>query len=181
MFKRSLLSTARHVQSPRIQPRIMSTRAKSCVTPVHTDKSYKPFAHYSQAIRSPGHVWLSGQIPADANGKLIKGSITDQTQTIIQNTDNLLQEAGSSLENVVKVVMLVLCPSSRPSMMQLFRRNPHGRWWKCRICRLGLISRWILLRLFDLIVDRVLLDIMLFSVDWDVYSVSLKYRRVSPT
>ncbi|KAI9934251.1 hypothetical protein MW887_005325 [Aspergillus wentii] len=98
----------------------MSTRAKSCVTPVHTDKSYKPFAHYSQAIRSPGHVWLSGQIPADANGKLIKGSITDQTQTIIQNTDNLLQEAGSSLENVVKVVVYVKDASIMPEFSTIY-------------------------------------------------------------
>ncbi|OJJ36609.1 hypothetical protein ASPWEDRAFT_108748, partial [Aspergillus wentii DTO 134E9] len=74
----------------------------------------------SQAIRSPGHVWLSGQIPADANGKLIKGSITDQTQTIIQNTDNLLQEAGSSLENVVKVVVYVKDASIMPEFSTIY-------------------------------------------------------------
>ncbi|PLB53514.1 YjgF-like protein [Aspergillus steynii IBT 23096] len=61
----------------------------------------------SQAIKSPGHVWLSGQIPADAEGNLIKGSMTEQAQAIIKNTEAILLEAGSSLEYVVKVVVYV--------------------------------------------------------------------------
>lgn len=59
----------------------------------------------SQAIKSPGHVWLSGQIPADSQGNLIKGSMTEQAQAIIKNTEEILLEAESSLENVVKVVV----------------------------------------------------------------------------
>lgn len=48
---------------------------------------------------------MSGQIPADVNGKLITGSVADKTHAIIQNTEAILKEAGSSLGEVVKVVV----------------------------------------------------------------------------
>ncbi|KAL6404671.1 protein MMF1, mitochondrial [Ilyonectria robusta] len=70
------------------------------------------FAHYvrkpqpeTTAIKAGGLVWLSGQIPADVNGKLITGSVADKTHAIIQNTEAILKEAGSSIEQVVKVVV----------------------------------------------------------------------------
>ncbi|PYH88625.1 hypothetical protein BO71DRAFT_488619 [Aspergillus ellipticus CBS 707.79] len=77
-----------------------ATRAKNTVTNI---------AMHSQAIRAGDHVWLSGQIPADAQGNLIRGSIADQTQAIIRNTDAILQEAGSGLDRVVKRANLGLC------------------------------------------------------------------------
>lgn len=60
----------------------------------------------SQAIKAAGHVWLSGQIPADAQGNLITGSVAEKTQAIIRNTEAILNEAGSSLDRVVKVVVV---------------------------------------------------------------------------
>ncbi|KAH7013342.1 Endoribonuclease L-PSP/chorismate mutase-like protein, partial [Ilyonectria destructans] len=92
-------------QPPRpLQPRRYLMMA---VESVYTDKCYKPFAHYSQAIKTGGLVWLSGQIPADVNGKLITGSVADKTHAIVQNTEAILKEAGSSLGEVVKVVVYV--------------------------------------------------------------------------
>lgn len=59
----------------------------------------------SQAIQAAGFVWLSGQIPADAQGNLIHGSTAKKTKAIIQNTQAILHEAGSGLHRVVKVVV----------------------------------------------------------------------------
>lgn len=81
------------------------TREKSTVGSVYTDKTHRPFSHYSQAIKAAGHVWLSGQIPADSQGNLITGSVAEKTQAIIRNTEAILEEAGSSLDRVVKVVV----------------------------------------------------------------------------
>ncbi|GAB1201855.1 hypothetical protein APSETT445_000447 [Aspergillus pseudonomiae] len=55
-----------------------------------------------------GQVWLSGQIPADAHGNLIKGSTIEKAKAIIQNTEAILKEAGSGLDRVVKVVVSTL-------------------------------------------------------------------------
>lgn len=59
----------------------------------------------SQAIQAAGLVWLSGQIPADARGNLIQGSTVEKSRAIIQNAQAILQEAGSGLDRVVKVVV----------------------------------------------------------------------------
>ncbi|OQD90602.1 hypothetical protein PENANT_c001G04504 [Penicillium antarcticum] len=96
---------------PQIAPlrtRGFSSRGpKTLVTSVQTNEAYAPFAHYSQAIKAAGQVWLSGQIPADAEGNLIKGSITEQTEIIIKNTEAILKASGTGLERVVKVVLFV--------------------------------------------------------------------------
>lgn len=61
----------------------------------------------SQAIKAAGQVWLSGQIPADAQGNLIRGTMTEQTQAIIKNTEAILKASGTGLDKVVKVVVSV--------------------------------------------------------------------------
>ena len=46
---------------------------------------------------------MSGQLPADATGALLQGTIAELTEACIKNIVAILQEAGSGLENVVKV------------------------------------------------------------------------------
>ena len=48
---------------------------------------------------------MSGQIPADAQGNLIKGSMAEQTKAIIKNTEAILKASGTGLDRVVKVVV----------------------------------------------------------------------------
>ncbi|HLT18994.1 MAG TPA: Rid family detoxifying hydrolase, partial [Thermomicrobiales bacterium] len=48
-------------------------------------------------------VWCSGQIPLDpATGQLVEGDITAQTERALQNLVAILEEAGSSIDRVVK-------------------------------------------------------------------------------
>lgn len=58
---------------------------------------------YSQAIIAGPNIFVSGQIPADVEGKLIEGSIADKTKQCCENIAAILQEAGASLSRVVKV------------------------------------------------------------------------------
>lgn len=71
---------------------------------------------YSQAVKAAGQVWVAGQIPADANGKLVEGSITDKTKQCIENIKAILQEAGSDLSKVVRagVSFNTFPPTSAP-------------------------------------------------------------------
>jgi len=57
----------------------------------------------SQAIQAGPHIFVSGQIPADAEGKLTQGSIADKTKACCEGVKNILEEAGSSIAKVVKV------------------------------------------------------------------------------
>ncbi|PYI12701.1 YjgF-like protein, partial [Aspergillus sclerotiicarbonarius CBS 121057] len=74
----------------------------------------------SQAIKANGTVWLSGQIPANAEGKLLSGSVTEKTEAIIQNTEAILKEAGSGLDRVVKVVVYVKDAGIMPEFASVY-------------------------------------------------------------
>ena len=49
------------------------------------------------------HIFVSGQIPADASGKLAEGSIADKTKASCESVKNILEASGSSISRVVKV------------------------------------------------------------------------------
>lgn len=63
----------------------------------------KPLGPYSQAIRAGDYIFVSGQIPIDADGRFIRGTIEEQTRLTLDNIQNILQAAGASLRNVVRV------------------------------------------------------------------------------
>jgi 2-iminobutanoate/2-iminopropanoate deaminase len=63
---------------------------------------------YSHAVRSNGLVFLSGQTPIDpATGKLVGGSIGDQTRRCLDNLAIVAAAAGASLENAVRMGIYV--------------------------------------------------------------------------
>ena len=56
----------------------------------------------SQAIKTPNAIYCSGQIPCDAEGNLVEGTIQQKTAACIKNLEAVLEEAGSSISKVVK-------------------------------------------------------------------------------
>ncbi|OJJ03762.1 hypothetical protein ASPVEDRAFT_133604, partial [Aspergillus versicolor CBS 583.65] len=77
----------------------------------------------SQAIKTPpgaSHIYLSGQIPAEASGALITGSMADKTRAILRNTESILKEAGAGLDGVVKVVAYLKDARSMPEFAKVY-------------------------------------------------------------
>ncbi len=73
---------------------------------VQTDNAPKAIGPYSQAIKSNGFVFASGQIPLDpATMQIVEGGIREQTERVMNNLGAVLQAAGSSLERVVKTTV----------------------------------------------------------------------------
>ena len=68
----------------------------------------------SQAVIVNGQVLVSGQIPADAQGTLIEGSIADKTEASCKNIIAILEEAGSDISRVFKVRLSSSPCSPRP-------------------------------------------------------------------
>lgn len=58
---------------------------------------------FSKAVRAGDSVYVSGQVAFDANGNLVEGGIEDQTRQTMRNIESVLEEAGCTLEDVVKV------------------------------------------------------------------------------
>ncbi|AMD19998.1 HCL153Wp [Eremothecium sinecaudum] len=78
-------------------------RRMSTLTPVYTKSAPAPAASYSQAIKVNGFIYVSGQIPLDTENKPIEGSISDKTEQVIKNVENVLKAANSGLDKIVKI------------------------------------------------------------------------------
>lgn len=63
---------------------------------------------YSQAIEANGMLFISGQIPVNAEtGKIVDGAITEQTEQVMINIKAVLNEAGYAFTDVVKSTCLL--------------------------------------------------------------------------
>ncbi len=77
-------------------------------TPILTDKAPPPIGPYSQAIRSRGFVFTSGQLGIDPEtGVLVSGGIVPETEQVLRNLAAVLEAAGSSMDRVVKVTVFL--------------------------------------------------------------------------
>ena len=57
---------------------------------------------YSQAVKAGNYIFVSGQLPINAETGEMPSDIKEQTKQSIENIKAILEEAGATLENVVK-------------------------------------------------------------------------------
>lgn len=70
---------------------------------IATDKAPAAIGPYAQANVVENLVFTSGQIPLNpADGKIVDGGIEAQTKQVFANLSAVLEEAGSSLEDIIK-------------------------------------------------------------------------------
>jgi 2-iminobutanoate/2-iminopropanoate deaminase len=77
---------------------------------VRTENAPAPFqgAPYSQGIVSGDLVFVSGQLGIDpASGQVVEGGIAEQTERVMLNLQAILEEAGSSLDRLVKTTIFL--------------------------------------------------------------------------
>ncbi len=68
-----------------------------------------PIGPYSQAIRSGGDLYCSGQIALDPQtGDLIAGGVSEQTDRALRNLGAVLEAAGMDLGNVIKTTIFLV-------------------------------------------------------------------------
>lgn len=68
----------------------------------HPDRQ-TPLGAYSAAVSFEGWVYVSGQGPLDLReGKVVPGSIEEQTRLTLSNVEKILLAAGCKLDDVVK-------------------------------------------------------------------------------
>lgn len=90
---------------------------------VLTDKAPKAVGPYSQAIEINGTLYTSGQIPINpATGAVVEGGIAAQTEQVFRNIEAVLQEAGYTLENVVKTTVLMQDLNDFAAMNEVYAR-----------------------------------------------------------
>jgi reactive intermediate/imine deaminase len=72
--------------------------------PIHTDRAPAAIGPYSQAVRSGGTVYFSGQIALDPDtGEVVDGGIEAQARRAFDNLRAVAEAAGGSMADIVRV------------------------------------------------------------------------------
>lgn len=74
---------------------------------INTDKAPKVVGPYSHAIEANGFVFCAGQVGKAPQANELKKGIVEQTKQAIENISAVLQEAGLTLEDVVKTTIFL--------------------------------------------------------------------------
>ncbi len=99
---------------------------------VVTDDAPKAIGPYSQAIVANGFVFCSGQIAIDpATNTLVEGDVAVQARRVLVNLKALLEDAGASLESVVKTTVFLHSMDDFQAMnavyAEFFKDSPPAR------------------------------------------------------
>ncbi|MBA3317573.1 MAG: RidA family protein [Gemmatimonadales bacterium] len=89
------------------------------------EPSYVPVAGnmrlpFSAAVRIDGMLYLSGQIGADSTGKLVPGGIAAETRQTMDNIRAVVQRNGSSMDRVVRCLVMLADMSEWGAMNQVY-------------------------------------------------------------
>jgi 2-iminobutanoate/2-iminopropanoate deaminase len=75
---------------------------------IRTTKAPSAIGPYSQAIQLGNLVYTSGQIPIDpVTGMFVEGGIKEQTRQSLLNVKAILEEAGLTMNDVVKTTVFM--------------------------------------------------------------------------
>lgn len=99
---------------------------------ITTDEAPAAIGPYSQAVVSGGLVYVSGQIPLDpATGEIAGTDIATQTKQVLENLQAVLENSGSSLEQVLKTTVYLIDMAEFAQMNGVyglyFTENPPAR------------------------------------------------------
>jgi 2-iminobutanoate/2-iminopropanoate deaminase len=90
---------------------------------VLTDRGPKPIGPYSQAVKSNGFVFVSGQVALDPKTNEFVGSdVSQQTERVMENLKAILEASGVSLNHVVKTTVFLKDMNDFTAMNEVYAR-----------------------------------------------------------
>jgi len=88
-----------------------------------TDRGPKPIGPYSQAIRTNGILYVSGQVALDPKtGEMAGGDIRQQTERVLENVKGILEAAGSNMHHVVKTTVFLKDMNEFAAMNEVYAK-----------------------------------------------------------
>lgn len=90
---------------------------------VSTEKAPGAIGPYSQAIKTGGMIFCSGQIPIDPEtGEFVSNDIGEQTDQVLKNLSAVLEAGGANLGSVVKTTVFLSDMSDFAAMNEVYGR-----------------------------------------------------------
>ena len=78
------------------------------ITKVNTSKAPKAVGPYVQANKVGNLIFCSGQLGINPEtGKIVEGGVIEEAKQVFKNIEAVLEEAGSSMNHVVKSLVLL--------------------------------------------------------------------------
>lgn len=75
---------------------------------VYTPKAARPPPTYSQAVKAAGLVFVSGTAPTDPEtGQFVGTTVQEQTRQCLTNIAAILEAAGSAMDKIVSVTIVL--------------------------------------------------------------------------
>ena len=95
---------------------------------IYTKNAPDAIGPYSQAIKTNGLIFTSGQIAINpATGAVESDTIEGQTEQVMNNLKNLLESAGTSLEKAVKTVCFLADMNDFAAFNEIYGRYFTGK------------------------------------------------------
>ena len=106
--------------------------ASTAKTIIKTDKAPAAIGPYSVGVQSGAFIFTAGQIGLDSkSGEMVAGGIEAQTHQALINLQNILEAAGSSLDNVIKTTVFLKDMNDFAKMnavyAEFFKQDPPAR------------------------------------------------------
>jgi 2-iminobutanoate/2-iminopropanoate deaminase len=90
---------------------------------VLTDRGPKPIGPYSQAVKSNGFVFISGQVALDPKtNEFVGADVRQQTERVLENLKAILEASGVSFNHVVKTTVFLKDMNDFSAMNEVYTR-----------------------------------------------------------
>ena len=76
----------------------------------------------SAGVRAGDFIFVSGQVPTDADGRVVSGGIAVETAIVLDKVCNVLEKAGSSLADVAKVTVYLTDMKNFKAMNEVYQK-----------------------------------------------------------
>ena len=90
---------------------------------VLTEKGPRPIGPYSQAIKSGGFLFASGQVALDPrSNEFLAGDIRQQTERVLENVKAILEAGGTNLHHVAKATVFLKDMNDFAAMNEVYSK-----------------------------------------------------------
>ena len=89
---------------------------------------------FAKAVSAGGWLFVSGQVPRDAEGEIVTGNITVQATVALDNLKAAVEAAGYSLRDVVRVSVWLDDPRDFAGFNKVYSRYFEAEHAPARVC-----------------------------------------------
>ena len=94
---------------------------------VRTQGAPQAIGPYSQAVKSGGLLFASGQVALDpATGSVVSGGIVEQTERVMKNIAAVLEASGTNFDRVIKSTVFLKDMGDFAKMNEIYGRYVSG-------------------------------------------------------